>query len=245
MKNTNCEKCIFSDYFDSSEPCAVGIIEQIKDTKSLLTNDQNFYSVVNYLCPFAFSMDVYEKYKEEIGSIDELKKQLYLKSNPAYYMVIFLDDTNLSIIAQDILDLPVKPKFVSFITYQNNNTENIINSFSALNDIIQWKLHNLLEDFKYQDSLSVVFDTNPAKNTCQFFWVTSGSNHNLWYKDILNINNIVTIKQPVAHALYRKPEDKDGLFMAFKSYEEIRHNINMDISLALEEIENPLIKYYA
>jgi hypothetical protein len=245
MKNTNCEKCIFSDYFDSSEPCAVGIIEQIRDSKSLLTNDQKFYSIANYLCPYAFSMEVYEKNKEQIGSIDDLKRQLRLKSQPAYYMVVFLDETELSVVAQKILDLPVKPGFVSLITYQNNNTENVIHSFSILNDKVQWKLHNLLEDFEYQDSLSVVFDTNPAKNTCQFLWVTSGSHHSLWHKDILNITDIVTIKQPVAHALYRKPEDKDGLFVSFKVYEEIRHNVNMDISLALEEIENPLIKYYA
>jgi len=245
MRNTNCEKCIFSDYYDSPEPCALGVIEQIKGSKSLLKNDQKFYSIVNYLCPFAFSVDVYEKNKDQIGSIDDLKRQLYLKSRPSYYMVIFLDDTELSVVAKAILDLPVKPEFVSLITYQNNSTENIISTFSILNDKVQWKLHNLLENFEYQDSLSVALDTNLAKNKCQFLWVTAGSYHYLWHQDILNISNIVTIKQPIAHALYRKPGDKDGLFMSFKAYEEIRHNVNLDISLALEEIENPLIQYYA
>ena len=244
MKNTNCEKCIFSDYFDSDEPCSVGVIEKIKDAKSLVPNEQKFYSIINYLCPFAFSVDVYEKHKEEIGSIEDLKKQLYLKSQPTYYMVIFLDNIDPSVIVQNIMDLPVKPGFVSVITYQNNNTEKIISAFSALENQIQWKLHNILENFDYQNSLSIVFDTNPNKNNYQFLWVNSESSHNLWYQDILNLNEIVTIEQPVAHALYRKPEDKDGLFMSFKSYEEIRYNINTNISLALEEIENPLIKYY-
>jgi len=244
MKNTNCEKCIFSDYFDSEEPCAVGVIEQIKDTKSLVTNDQKFYSISNYLCPFAFSAEVYKKHQKEIGSIDDLKKYLYLKSQPTYYMVVFLKNVEPSIIVKDILSLTVKPGFLSIITYHNNNTENIIKAFSALDNKVKWKLHNILEDSSYQDSLSIVLDTNPIKNDYQFLWVNDSISHNSWAQDISNISEITTIKQPTAHALYRKPEDKDGLFISFKTYEEIRYNINKDISLALEEIENPLIKYY-
>jgi hypothetical protein len=245
MRNTNCEKCIFSDFSDSSEPCAVGIIEQIKDSKSLVVNNKKFYSISNYLCPFAFSVDVYQKHKEEIGSIDDLKKHLFLKAQPKYYMVIFLGDIEPSVIVQKILDLTVRPGFISIVTYQNNNTENIIKEFSALDHTIQWKLHNILEDFDYQDSLSVVLDTNPVKNNYQFLWVNDGFSNNEWHKDIVSISEIVSIKQPVAHALYRKPKDRDGLFISFNAYEEIRHNINTNIYLALEQTENQLITYYA
>jgi hypothetical protein len=245
MRNTNCEKCIFADYHDSDEPCSVGIIEEIKDSKSLIVNDQKFYSISNYSCPLAFSLNVYEKYKEEIGSIDDLKKHLYLKSQPTYYMIIFLDHIDPSVIVQDILNLAVKPGFVSIITYQNNNTENIIKAFTLLDNNIQWKLHNILEDSDYQDSLNIVLDTNPNKNSYQFLWVNHGMSHDLWNDNIIDITKIVTVKQPVAHALYREPKNKDGLFISLKNYEEIRYHVNTDISLALEEIENPAIKYYA
>lgn len=246
MNNTNCEKCVFSDYYNSPEPCAMGIIEQIKDSKGLLTNDQKFYSIINYRCSYAFSMDVYQQHKEQIGSIEDLKRQLYLKAQTIYYLAIFLDDTDISVISKTILTLPVKPSFVSLITYQKNNTQNIIQTFKTLEENgIQWKLHNMLEDFDYQDSLSIVFDTNTAKNKCQFLWVNSASSYNSWSRDIANINEILIVKQPVAHGMYRTEDSTDGLFMSFKAYDEIRHSVNMDIALALKEIENPLIKYYA
>jgi len=246
MKNTNCEKCIFSDYADSPDPCAMDIIDQIKDSKNLTINSENFYSVHNYLCPYAFSMRVYEEHKEELGSIDDLKKSLYLKNRISYYLIIFLEDIDPNDVVKSIMGLPIKPGFVSIVTYQKNNTENLINCFKALKDHnIEWKLHNMLERFDYQESISVVLDTNTAKNMQQFIWVNLATSYNLWNEDIINLNHIVTIKQPVAHALYRNQEDTDGLFITIKTYEEIRHSVNMDITLALKEIDNPLVKYYA
>lgn len=246
MKNTNCEKCIFSDYIDSSDPCVMGIIDQIKDSKSLITNDQKFYSIVNYLCPYAFSMKIYDENKEEIGSIDNLKRSLYLRNQISYYLIIFLEDNDPKDIVNHILELPIKPGFVSIITYEKNNTHTIIDCLRILDKKdIKWKLHNMLEKFDYQQSISVALDTNPMKNLNQFLWINSASSYNLWSRDILNINNTVMIKQPIASALYRNKENTDGLFISLKAYDEIRYEFTTDITSALKQVDNSLIKYYA
>jgi hypothetical protein len=191
-------------------------------------------------------MSTYEQHKEELGSINDLKERLYKKSQANYYLVIFIDnDTDISRVSKSILGLPIKPGFVSIITYRNNNTEKLIDTFKTLDNQITWKLHNLLEDFDYQDSLSIVFDTNPARSNHHFFWINDAKSHTSWTQDILKINNIISIKQPIAHALYRNKVSTDGLFMSFKAYEEIKYDMKMGIIEALEKIENPLIQYYA
>jgi len=161
-------------------------------------------------------------------------------------LIVFLGENDHTDIAQKIINLSIKPGFVSVITYQKNNTESIINSFKNLEkNNIDWKLHNMLEEFDYQESLSIVLNTNPNKDKYQFLWINLASSCDSWEKDISSINYIVTIKQPIAHALYRNQEETDGLFISLKTYEEIKDTVNPDITLALKEIDNPLIKYYA
>lgn len=239
---TNCEKCIFADYADEETACAMGIIDKIRPSKEIVV-DNKFNTVMHYRCPFAFSMKVYQENITDLGSIEELKHRLVARAMIDYYMVIFLRNDDLSRVCCSIKEMTIKPRFVSFVVENNNNTEEVIGTIKkSLSLDIKWKLHNLLEEMSFQESLDTIFSTNTDKNNISYFWINSSENHLLWNNNILKINEIITIEQPYLHALFRHNED--GLFLTFNNYENLMNQQKTGILDALKNTENPIIRYY-
>lgn len=240
---TKCEKCLFSDYASSPEPCAMNIIEKIDSNKTIEIVD-NFYQISHYRCPFAFSIDVYKENIDKLGSIDNLKHQLIDRAQIDYYMIIFLDTDDLDEVCASISELPISPKFVSFIIQQNNDTGNIIARLNEkLPKDLGWKLHNFLEVLSFQDSLDTVFKTNTHTSNITYFWINDSKSFKGWGKDISVINSIIVLEQPFLHALFRS--DHDGIFLTFNNYEQILKEYGNDILSAIDKIENKSIRYYA
>lgn len=246
MIKTNCKKCLFADFADSNNPCVMGIIEAIKTDKNIYTDSDNYNVIDKYRCAYGFNVDTYQQNQDKIGSVEDLKNALKQRAIINYYMIVFLDDDKTEDVCSEILALPIKPKFISLITYQNNETQKIIEIFkNKVGDGIGWKLHNMLEILDYQESLDVVLETNTHTKSSTYVWINSSDSVLYWKKDIENIHYIVTVKQPECHALVRQYPEQDGLFMAFQNYDEIRHSVNPDIFEALKTIPNPIIKNYA
>ncbi len=241
---TNCEKCIFADYANSSEPCAIGIIEKIKNSKTIDITDNNFNRIHHYRCAFAFSADVYKKNIEQLKSIDYLKQGLYDKAIVDYYMLILVKDIAvIKNICPALRGMGIKPKFVSVAIEKNNNTSEILSQLKTnMPEEVPWKLHNFLGNYDFQESLDTIFETNPHKNDITYFWVNTTDSIDSWSKDIQKINETIVIEQPFLHAMFRK--DRDGMFLAFKNYQEILNLYKTNILNALDKIENPSIIYY-
>jgi len=242
---TKCDKCIFADYHDSDEPCALGIIEKIKNIKTIEKTENNFAKILHYKCPFAFSAEIYQQNIKTIGTVDDLKQYLFNRTVIDYYMVIIVDDTNnISKICQSISSITIKPKFISLVLKQNNNTQNIINNIRKdMPNDIKWKLHNLLDDYNFQDILDTIFATSVEKSDITYFWINNDTKSiKEWDRNIVNINSIITIEQPFAHAFFRK--GIDGLFLTFDNYQQILEHYKTNILESLEKIENKSIIYY-
>lgn len=243
---TLCEKCIFADYVNSDDPCKMNIILKIKDKRELLVSDTNFYIVPDYFCKYGFDLNVYDSNKNEIGSIDNLKNEIINRAKLRFYLVINItDSSNIRSVCETIKNLYILPKYVSFILNQENNTEVIINTIKQILDgKTEWKIHNFLEATELNDAIITIFDTNSGKNDSYYFWINSDQDINFWNENIKNINDIVYIDQPKCHALFRS-DNKDGLFLSFAQYKEMKTHISTDIFKAINSIENPKFIYYA
>jgi hypothetical protein len=241
--NTKCEKCIFSDFSHEENPCAIGIIDRIKGSKTIEI-DNDFNKILQYRCPFAFDASVYKENANDIGDVDSLKQQLYSRAQIDYYMIVLVKDTSLlEQVFLTLKSLPIKPQFISFVISKNNNTKNIIDQLK--NEVptpIKWKLHNLLEDYSFQETLDIVLETNTEKSNMNYFWVNTTDSIEYWNQDIIKINDIIVIQQPFLHAMYRK--DTEGLFLTFNNYKQILELYKTDIVNALENIENKSVMYY-
>jgi hypothetical protein len=242
---TNCEKCIFADYSDSPEPCAMGIIDRVKELKTINVGGTNFNKINQYRCAFAFSADVYKNNLSETVSVESLKEQLYIRAAVDYYMVILLKDLSvLDDICKTLSTMLIKPKFVSLVTEQNNHTESILEKLKInMPENIKWKLHNFLDNYNFQETMDTIFETNTHKTNITYFWINDTDSINTWDKDISKINDTIVIEQPFLHAMFRK--NQDGLFLTFNNYQQILNIYKTDILTALEEkIENKSILYY-
>ena len=223
-----------------------GVIDLVKNDKNIKIDDNNFYTIEKYRCSYGFNMEAYQKHQNEIGSIDNLKQQLTNRAKISFYMIVFLDDSLLDKVCDTIISFEVLPKFVSFITYRNNDTKKIIDTCnSKLNDKVGWKLHNMLNDLDYQESLDVVLDTNAHTKSSSYLWINYCDSLDSWSRDIKQINHTITLLQPECNALLRTKDHNDGLFIGLQNYDEIRHSVDPEIFKALKTLPNPVIKYYA
>lgn len=243
---TVCEKCVFADYADSTEPCKMNIIEQIKEYHQPAVSDSNFYTIADYYCRYGFNLDIYDKNKKEIGSIEQLKQNLTKKAQMRYYLVIDINNPDtISVVADTIVSLAIKPQFVSFILHQNNNTESIISILKTkLDSIVEWKIHNFLEETTLNSAVATVFDTNSKKNDTYYFWLNSDKDYKNWNNEIIDINRFIYLYQPKCHGLFRNAS-KEGMLMSFDSYKQMRIHLDSDIFKALDSIEHPSFIYYA
>ena len=242
--NTSCEKCIFADTADSSEPCKFGIIDNIK-TSGKLKEKNNFYYIEKYRCPYAFSIDAYKDNKDNIGSISDLESALKSRAFIRYYFVIeVLDTKNIENICNTLNSLPVKPCYVSIVINQNNDTKEIIDTIKAkLDESIEWKLHNFLENISKSDALSTIMDTNIGKNDTNYMWYDSDLFYHDWSDNISKINNTIVIQQPECSAMFRN-KNKDGLFSSFSVYQDVRKYIDSDIFIGFDSIKDGKFIYY-
>jgi len=246
-KNTSCEKCLFADYAESEDSCKMGIIDIIKD-KYQIDKKNNYNYILDYGCKYGFSLDVYKKNKDTLGSIEDLEKNIKILNYTKYVLIIELTNTNeefLIKVCATINNLPIIPQFVVFYTVENNNTSPIIETLKkTLSANIEWKLNNFLFTQNIEDYISNITTTNQKKNDSPYFWINKDISYNDFADNIVSINRILNIEQPKTQALIRQELKWDGLFLSFDNYAEIVRSVDIDIVKALTNLENKnLINY--
>jgi len=242
---TLCSKCLFSDYADSADPCAMGIVSRIKDMYSLETDENNFNIINDYKCLYGFDLKTYEQNKENIGPIDELTKKIYNRCEVPYYLVVFLQESDIDNLIKNIEILPVKPKYISIVVFANNNTKNIIDKLQQINTISEWKLHNFLLEESKEKALNIIFDTNAFNNDSQYIWVLD---HAFGIKDIdkdiNDINEIMTIYKPKTHMLCKTAGfSLNGLFISFENFKHLCKENEFLISEGIKNTQGNIFVY--
>ena len=214
---TLCSKCIFADNFDSPEPCAMNIVERIRNKYSIEPDEDGLNIIHDYKCLYGFDLATYEKNKEQIGGLDKLTAEIYKRCEIPYYMVLFATEASLDHLISNIKNLSIKPKYLSVILFASNNTSLVIDKLKTeLSDLCEWKLHNFLDSEPKEKALNIVFDTNKNKNNSEYAWIIDSEMAQDLDKQIADINEIMTITKPKAHMLCRtKNFSLDGLFISF------------------------------
>lgn len=242
---TDCGLCVFAKPATENNGCDLGIIDNISQKKEIVISDTGYNNIYMYRCPFAFSKRIYDQHIESIGSKEKLTEELIRRAEIKYYMVIFVTDINdIDNICQHLNSLPILPKFVSIILYKNNETSTIIDKMkNNLNKNIEWKLHNILETTDPQESLDIVLNTNDKKQNADYLWINNSDSCEKWKNEISLINHVITIEQPVLHAMFRSKND--GLLLGFNNYYALLTHINTNIWSAIDHLDKPHIFLYA
>jgi len=239
--NTNCEKCIFSDYADAPDPCKMNIIEKIKPNHQIEVKNKYNY-IIDYKCKYGFDLETYKKYQNDIGSINELENQIKIKNYIKYFLIVNLHDLSteyIENICNDINNLSIPPAFVSIYIFQNNDTDKIISILeSKIDKNIKWRIHNFLFSQETYEYINSIITTNYKKNESFYIWINDSNSSVDWNKNISKINSIINIDQPPTQALIRNKLDWDGLFLTFDNYADLAKQVNDNIIIALDSLEN-------
>jgi hypothetical protein len=246
ITNTTCKKCLFSNKASSDTPCEHNIIEHIKEQKKISIVD-DFYVIEEYMCRMGFNKDVFEKNKDNI-SIDTIKQEIVNRACIEYYMVMditTLSPDEVSKLCDTLIGLSIKPKFISFLLFPNdNNKEKILTLKKHIDDNFMWKAHSFINEMSFDDALNVALDTNVGKNNTSFLLIYNNKNIAELDTDINELNSHIIISQkPFHYAKKNKTEGLDGLFMTFSNY-NICRSIDKNIEQALSTIPEAIVLEY-
>ena len=244
---TMCKKCIFADLAGSEEPCAMNIISRIKYLYTIDSDEDGFNIINDYRCLYGFDLNTYDKNKNDIGGLDKLTAEIYHRCEVPYYLVLFVTETSIDHLIDQVKNLSIKPKYLSVVLFASNNTANIISKLSTqLQGICEWKLHNFLEEEPKEKALNIIFDTNKNKNNSQYAWIIDSEQAKDLDKQIADINEIITITKPKAHMLCKTRNFAlDGLFISFDNFRQLCQENEKLISEGIQSnIEHILITNY-
>jgi hypothetical protein len=244
---TLCKKCLFADLANSSEPCAMNVVDHIDKSYSISVDDEGFNVINDYRCLYGFDLSTYDKNKENIGSISTLTEEIYKRCEIPYYMAVFVTEERIDSLLDQLSILSVKPKYLSLILFGNNNTTSIISLLkNRLSGICEWKLHNFLQNEPKEKALNVIFDTNKRKNNSQYTWILDRSDYQDIDKQISDINHIISMKKPKTHMFCKTPHfSLDGLFISFDNFTNLCKENERIISEGVQDnISNIIIYQY-
>jgi hypothetical protein len=246
ITNTNCKKCLFSNKASSDAPCEHNIISYIKEHKKINIVD-DFYVIENYMCRMGFNKDVFEENKDNI-SIDIIKQEIVNKACIEYYLVMDITTLNsgeLSGLCDTLINMSIKPKFVSFLLFPDDqNKEKILTLKKHIDDHFMWKAHNFISDMPFDDALNVALDTNVGKNNTSFLLIYDNKDIKELEDDINEINSsIIILQKPFHYAKKKKTQNPNGIFMTFQNY-NICRSINNNTEQALLTIPEAIVLEY-
>lgn len=196
MTKTQCNKCLFGGSVSSGNSCEFNIPDKIKNVKTLSIVD-DFYEIENYRCLYGFGHDQYNKNLDTLKDID-LKNMIQEKAGLKYCIIVdtrYMPDNEFYTIIDEINNLTIKPDTCSIITHDNNpqsRYEYIKDNLSCK----KWKLHVLVKDMSFNDSVNTILDTN--LNDVDFWCILfiEGHKHNKNLDNIVNqLQNTFIIKQ--------------------------------------------------
>lgn len=239
MPNTYCKGCIFAKNDTALEnSCEFDILYHVKDIKNISYKD-NFYYIENYKCKYAFSEKILSDHNLDKNLI---KENLIAQSHIPYYLIIdargLSEIQDFEKIAQQINEMDIRPKLVSFIIDINNTNNKII--FQALHTNIikeiKWKLHAFLNEVSFNEAANIAAETNiqTSQSSLIYFWDASVSDSNITNNRINHIFFVRNIQQNNIFGF--RSSSFDGLCLPISLYKSIITLLNRDILKALSSI---------
>lgn len=245
MTKTQCNKCLFSGPVSSDHSCEFNIPDKIQNVKKLsIVND--FYEIENYRCLYGFGHDQYNKNLDTFKDID-LKDTIKEKANLKYCIIIdtrSITDDEFRIIINEINNLTIRPDTCSIITHDNNpqtRYEYIKDNLSCK----KWKLHVLVKDMSFNDSINTILDTNLSDVDFWCLLFIEAHKHNKNLDNIVNqLQNTFIIKQSNFFGMTDKVLDLHYLCLNRIVYRSLVSTIDRNIIKSIEITPEIVLEIY-
>ena len=239
MKNTYCKECAFGAPANDKAPCEFDIIEHIAGVKTIEIKEGYNY-IYDYTCRYGIGKEVIEN-NPELKHLTNIKDHLIQRAWISYYLIIDIRPVNdkLDQILNLIKALDIKPKFISFVNHDFENTPLLIKKISNnIDESIKWKIHNFIVDLPLEKILNVIVDTNTEANGSKIFHVYEPSLENI-NTDLLNkrinfMHFTTIVEQKFCHGFFDNKSSIDGLSLPFMAFKQL---YNCETKSIMSEIE--------
>lgn len=247
MKNTYCQKCIFSQEATSHSPCEYDIPNNIKNIKNLSIKD-NFYIIEDYTCLYGFGKDQYSIHKNNINHT-QLKEIIKEKTELKSYLLLdarLITIDQLSQIINELSHLEIKPKKVSFIV-SPENSDSFYRTIHKNLSCEKWTMHVFINDIPFNDCINIVLDTNlqTCNAWCVIFYDASRYIENGDIdKTINSIHKKLIIQQLSFHGVFESKDSLHKLCLNCHIYKLITSTLSNDILKGLSLEDNIILSSY-
>jgi len=220
-KATYCKNCYFASDVNSVRSCEFGIVEAIKDYKSVEIKD-NYYYLNNYICKYGISTRIYETELKD-KNID-VKQEKILQNIPKYILYIYIDVADdIEAICNNIQKLTIPPvKIKLALNYLVEDKKIYDSCKTILSNKYDWKIHKFLEYNEQDKMLATTIINDDITSYCNYIWILNSTLLDYVTRFGLenNINFILNIKQPDS-MLFHTKQSEDLFYGLFTS----AHNI--------------------
>lgn len=242
--NTICKRCLFVNP-SPSEKCFFNIPTLLKKSDYSIRDTDGYNVIENYDCSYAFSKEHYEKHKEELP--ENMIELIQEKNRLDYYLIISFDDEDNNTIISEcdkISTLHTMPTKISVLC-KTDKIKPLIQYFKThkIYKDIDWKLHNLTEDYTDVDKLKDILNVNLIKTVNNIWYVHSRSLEAIT-EDLNYINFLSKVMKPEYPAIRKNDENLDGLFISSNNLKLIKNEHDQEYVDFLQENCTLVRKYY-
>ena len=249
MANTHCKSCMFSKETNSDNPCDFGLIEIIKDHKEISVVD-NFFYIKDYKCNYGFSEHIYTTNPELQKEID-IKNFILDKAKLQYYLVLDIRLLSLEEIKNEISiikKLDIKPKFISFISSNEQKTSDIIKTIKSLlsSKNIDWKVHVFLNTMSLNDCINIAVETTISTfKEISVLVINNCSDHTIDINTHINyLHYSFRLIQDKNHCIMHNKDDLNMVAIYISLYKSIITTIGKNILNGINSIPDLNIGKY-
>ena len=251
MKNTSCEKCIFSKNSVADDNCKFNIINTIKDSKKISTKNGYNY-IENYECQYALEKTFYQEQIKDHVDEDTLTQHIFLNRSIRYWMVVNCSNKdNIDKLCDNINSFDILPKKISFFI-SDLDTEQMEKFTKVIQSKItkaKWTIHHIVDADTLENLLYATCSVLKASENLVHFLVLEEESllsEEVNSDSITLLNHITNIVQPEdCNALQQQnKEGIDTLFMSISSYRNLTKRYSQSIQTCIKTVPDFTMCYY-
>lgn len=233
---TNCKKCVFAIKENGIQiDCEHNVKDKITNQFPSIFSNESFqnidgsWTINDFVCPVG---------RPKLDSSKTLEENIYdtqKTSQASIYLIYFIDD-NIDMFEKNLQTLNnsfVKPQYISIIKPKNINIKSnkiveLLNKYS----LCKWKIHNLLDNLNYYQSVDLVLATNTGNNNTKYYCVWDNSEiPKLYFNTISDSLIYLYSKSPIIAPVKNYPFPIGCVvpFLIFKNEDHIKsHKLIID-----------------
>jgi hypothetical protein len=236
---TKCKECVFL----TDKECSLDIKDKIISQYPDIYNEFNFTIedgslVINdFLCPVGMSVS-----EDDNRSKEELAELSITCNTASIYLIYFITEdleifeNNLKILKQSF----VKPVYLSII--KSHGVKLASNDIVALlqkYDVCAWKIHNILQELTYCESVDMVLSTNLGNKDSKHYCIWDNSPiPELYFNTASDILTYLSSRSPIINPFKDEPVHT-GCIIPFVFYKnDTNKSCHGNIIMKIFESEN-------